>query len=217
MPREVVRVDKPTTWRTPRFHNVKDDFTGLLLKPPVTRQKKKFGTNELEFWDEEKQRPRMEHVYDFLLVSEAPFDPKGCHFCRKIANERKAKGLPAEDNSIDTGARRLYASDKQHWTMQKAMLAIDGQPELYGPITLRYEDDDLQKKKPGFEAPKVWKAEYRIPTDAEVELCDKFLGYDPEAAKNDPNQEFGSLLEDSPTSKMNLEQMSKAAAEEPPF
>jgi hypothetical protein len=199
-----------STWRTPRFHNVGDSFTGLLLKGVITRQKIKFGTNDPEFWDEEKERPRMEHLYDFILVDEAPYEPKTCHFCKKIAGNRAAKGLDPSSLGEDNGARRIYASDKQHFAIQAAFRLV-ANLELYGPLTLRYDADDFKNKKPNQDAPKIWVAEYRIPTDAEVDQCDAFIGPQPEQEKTQEeiNAEVGDLLDDEPLTLAQMKALSK--------
>lgn len=166
MSRVIFKAEVTGSPRTPRFHSVGDEFTGYLLKLPVKRHKTDFISKLPMFWDEEKQRPRYEFIYDFLAVSETAH-PKNCHYCKKAEPRKDA----------DDGSRRLYASEKQHYTVQKAFASVPA-PELFGLVMLRYAGDDETKKRAGMEAPKLWTAEYRIPTDAEVELCDKFLGTD---------------------------------------
>lgn len=198
IPRTTYKPQNTVAPRSPRFHNIADTFVGLVLKPPVSRQKTKFGTNDPDFWDEEKTRPRMEHIYEFLLISETAH-PEHCYFCKKLK--------PRED--VDTGARRLYASDKMHWEIQKAMGAVE-KPELYGPLVLRYEADDTAKKKPGFEAPKIYRAAYRNPTDDEVNRVDEFLGIEEsqEFSTASLEQDLRDLVESSEPPKESGRKMS---------
>lgn len=202
MPREAVKSEVEPSYRTPRFHDVGDSFTGILLKKQVTRQKTKFGTQDKEFWDEEKTRPRMEHLYTFLMVDEShAYNPKSCFYCKKI------KVREGDDN----GGRIIYASDKQHYAIQRAISKV-AKPEMPGWVKLTYAGDDDAKKKDGFEAPKLWVAEYRICTDEEVDQADEFTGYVPgEVQTDEEKQDFDALLYDEPqvssadSKKMSLE------------
>lgn len=201
VPRQTYKPEVRTSYRSPRFHSPGDTFVGLLLKPPVERQKTKFGstTGELETWPD--GNPRLEYVYTFLKVSETEH-PKTCYHC----------GRSKERTDEDDGGRVLYASYAQHKAIQNAIASAKAF-ELYGPVAIKYAADDKANQKAGQDPRKLWGTAYRVPTDDEVARCDLFLGNDTTPQNNTTNggisdAEVQSLLSTEPVTLEKMKEIS---------
>lgn len=164
MPRETASVEtrKKAVWY--RLHNVGDEFTGLLLSNPEKREATDMDGNKIV---NDRGEPRYEYVYTFLNVN-ASKHPETCHWCSVRTSE--------DDYTGDTGLRKFSAKPTQHFQIQEAVAAARndaGQPELFGPLTLKF----TAKKKPeppAKFATNIYAASYRIPTDEEVDRVDQF-------------------------------------------
>lgn len=121
---------------------------GTVHKGAITsltqRQSTKFGTNELEWWDDAKTQPKKEVVITLQT------------------DERDA------DDSTDDGKRVLYVSGN----MLKAIkVALAGRvPEVDGILAVKYTGDGTPSK-PGYNPPKQYEAKYTPPAPvADVDL-----------------------------------------------
>lgn len=193
MPREIAERRKSGAIFGAKFHEVGATLSGYLLGNPVEQQANDLDTGKPKFWD--NGDPAMQWIYDLKLVSETKCS-EHCNWC--------AQAKPKTD--ADPGTRRIYANYSQNKAIQNAIYRNDP-PELYGLLTLKFKANDLDKKKPGKAAPKLWEATYRIPTDAEVDEIDKFLGIGAYAPKPVVVSDFGDLLEDYAPGKMSLADM----------
>lgn len=190
-----------------RLHKPGDTFTGLLLKQPVSRQATdRNGTPQT--WDDGS--PKQEFIFELLDVSSDHRDPDTCHWCQQRTSEDNYEG--------DTGARRFAASKAQNKIVQDALRASadkSGGVELYGPLTLTYARNDKVDGK----VKRVYEASYRIPTDAEVDRVDLFLGLVAESPESSDDADLPDLMASFESSKastgrkLSLTEANKIAAE----
>lgn len=178
MPR-ALSVQQKVTHRRPKFHSEGQYIIGRLLDEVVTRQATDFESGKPKYYDEEESRPVMEHIYDLLLIKEGPPCPKGCHYC-KMSKQR---------DDEDTGVRRIYANWAQHNAIQQAFRdeqAKKNELFLGGKLMLKYEADDLSKKKGNKAPPKIWAAVYANPDAEDERVVDAY------EAKIKPSNNNGS-------------------------
>lgn len=184
MPRVIAQGRKSGgTWGA-KFHEVGASLQGLILKDPVEQQANDLDTGKPKVWEDGK--PVIQYIYDVLLVDETKCS-KHCNWC--------AQAKPRTDE--DPGVRRIYANWGQHKAIQNAIYA--NQPaELFGLLTLTYMANDLEKKKPGKAAPKLWGATYANPTDDQVDTVDKHLGVGAYAPASVAEPRYEDYIDDEP-------------------
>lgn len=111
----------------------------------TTKQQTKFGTGELEWWDDAKTQPRMEVV---ITLQTQDYDA---------------------DNASDDGKRVLYASGNMLKAIRTALAG--SQLEAGGTLAVQYTADGTPSK-PGYNPPKVYTAQYKAPSPVAAEVAD---------------------------------------------
>lgn len=112
------------------------------------RQQTKFGTGELEWWDDAKTQPKMEVVITLQT------------------DERDA------DDATDDGKRVLYASGNMLKAIRTALAGR--KPEAGGVLAVKYISDGTPSK-PGYNPPKVYAAEYKAPSPVSAEAAESLI------------------------------------------
>lgn len=125
-----------------KFPTIGTSFTGRITEQPTVEQQKDFTTGNPKFWDD--GNPAMQ-----LVVT--------------IQTEQRD---PAVEN--DSGKRRLYIKGQLKTAVQEAVRNSGARGlEVGGHLTVTYTQDG-EVKRAGFNAPKIFRAEYVAAAQVEM-------------------------------------------------
>lgn len=125
-----------------KFPAIGTTFAGRITEQPTVEQQKDFTTGNPKFWDD--GNPAMQ-----LVVT--------------IQTEQRD---PAVEN--DTGKRRLYVKGQLKTAVQEAVRNSGARGlEVGGHLTVTYTQDG-EVKRAGFNAPKIFRAEYVAAAQVEM-------------------------------------------------
>lgn len=124
-----------TGGKAAKFPEVGTVARGTIAATPQTRQATKIGTGEPEVY------PSGDPVIEVLITLQT--------------DER--------EDDTDDGKRTVYASRRLWGAVKQAVLAAGGKLEVGGTLAVEYYADG-EPPQPGFNAPKLYRAEYKAPS-----------------------------------------------------